>query len=145
MERRLALGLLATVLLALLSASVPAAPSDSLVRVVRLSERELLLVTTAPALRWREDFTASSDQLRIELEGIRPADSVRELAFPAGSAFTALFVRNKPSGCLVLVERSSGLGYVISPVPYSQSLYIRAVNWDDPGERLLAYGIDAWS
>lgn len=145
MERRLALGLLATVLPALLAASALGAPSDSVVRAVRLSERELLLVTTAPALRWREDFTASSNQLRIELEGIRPADSVRELAFPAGSAFTALFVRNKPSGCLVLVERSSGLGYVISPVPYSQSLYIRAVNWDDPGERLLAYGIDAWS
>ncbi|RMF32733.1 MAG: hypothetical protein D6747_08505 [Chlorobiota bacterium] len=145
MERRFALGLSAALLVALLAVSASAAPSDSLVRAVRLSERELLLVTTAPSLRWREDFTASSNQLRIELEGIRPADSVREVSFPPGSVFPALFVRNKPSGCLVLVERSSTQGYVIAPVPYSQSLYIRAVNWDDPGERLLAYGIDAWS
>lgn len=145
MERRFALGLSATVLLVLLVASALGAPSDSLVRVLRLSERELLLVTTASSLRWQEIFTASPNQLRIELEGIRPTDSVREIAFPSGSAFTAFYVRNKPAGCLILVERSSALGYVISPLPYSQSLYIRAVDWDDPAERLLAYGIDAWS
>jgi len=145
MEQRATYGFLVIILLAFGAVSAPCAVSDSAVRVLRLSNQELLVVTTASSLRWREDFTTSTLFLRIELEGIRPTDNIRELTFPTGSTFSAFYARTKPTGCLLLIERTGNVGHVIAPIPYSRSLYIRAVNWDDPSEQLLAYGIDAWS
>lgn len=145
MEQRATYGFVVIILLAFGAVSAPCAVSDSAVRVLRLSNQELLVVTTASSLRWREDFTTSTPSLRIELEGIRPTDNIRELTFPTGSTFSAFYARTKPTGCLLLIERTGNVGHVIAPLPYSRLLYIRAVNWNDSGEQLLAYGIDAWS
>lgn len=132
------------IVLLTLAATVRAATSDSLVRIVQLSPRELLLVTTAERVALREDLSSPASQIRFELLGIRPADSVREVPLKLGSTFSVVYVRYRPAGCLVLIECSQQIGHVVVELPYSHAVYVRAVDWNDPAENVLALGMVAW-
>lgn len=112
---------------------------------MQLTPRELVLVTTASQLRYREDLSAPPEQVRIEILNTRPTEVTREISFPIGSAFASLFIRNKAGSALAILERSTTRhGHVIAALPYSDALYIRAVEWDSPTDCLIGWGIAAW-
>ncbi|MCX7929695.1 MAG: hypothetical protein N2663_03110 [Chlorobi bacterium] len=117
---------------------------DSIVRVIQISSQELLIVPTASTLRYREDVSSPPGRIRIELFGMHPADSIREVTFPSSSVFSSMYLRNKSNGSLVLIECKSPVGHVVAVLPYSKTLYIRAVDWNDPGQCYMAWGIAAW-
>ncbi|MCS6999337.1 MAG: tetratricopeptide repeat protein [Bacteroidota bacterium] len=133
------------VLLYLVAHGVSGAPRDSLIRVVQLSTRELLLISTAKQTRYREDFTTSPKRIRLELEGLRCADSIREIVFPQTIPPSTVFARQHSSGSVVIVDFAEPVGHVLTELPYSHALYIRTVNWDNAGECSLAWGIAAWA
>ncbi len=137
---------LVTVCLFLLGIGAIAAPKDSIVQVVQLTPRELVLVTTASQLRYREDLSAPPEQVRIEIFNVRPTEATREINFPKGSAFASLFIRNKAGNALAIIERSTPRqGHVIATLPYSRSLYIRGVEWNSSTDCLIGWGIAAWA
>lgn len=129
----------------IVSTALFAAPRDSLIRIERLSPAEILLLTNAQSVRFREDVSAPANQVRLELSAISPADSIRELIFPSGTAWNAAYVRQRTSGSLVILESAQPSGHVIAELPYSHAIYIRRVNWDNAAECALAWGMLAWS
>lgn len=134
-----------TIGLLLISVAANAAPVDSIVRVLRLSSQELLLVTTGESVRYREDLSAPPNQIRIELKGARPADSIRTVTFEQGSAFTSLFIQNKAGGALAIIESNRQQGHVVALLPFSNAIYVRMVNWNDLRDCYLGWGIAAWA
>lgn len=145
MDRYAALLVYGTIAACIVSTAIFAAPRDSLIRIERLSPEEILLLTNARNVRFREDVSAPVNQVRIELIALSPADSIRELIFPSSTTWNAIYVRQRAWGSLVILESTQPSGHVITELPYSHAIYIRRVNWDDAADCALAWGILAWS
>lgn len=120
------------------------APKDSIHKIILFPPHELLILTSATSLELQEDFSSPPNQIRLSLRGVRASEATRNVLLREMAQFREISVRNQTDGCSIIIEREPGSGYIACVLPYSQTLYIRAINWNDPVQQHLAFGIDAW-